>query len=319
MTKKIIIDTDPGVDDALAITLAFNSPELDVIGLTTVFGNVAVERSTANALILSQFSSYPVPVYQGHGQPMQRNTPNYPDFVHGADGFGNIDWPASDKQAESQHAVDFMIEQIRANPGQITLVALGPLTNLGRALEQAPDIAELVEEVVIMGGAVYTPGNVSPVAEANIIGDPDAADKVMTARWPLVMVGLDVTSQVLLSKEQTAAIARANPDQGKLLHQACDFYIDFYRNELGIPGCMVHDPLTLAYLIDPSLFELMSGPIRVANDGLAMGQTIFATAGRHYPHPGWENQPNQQVCLKVDKQRALDLVIQRLSTPTSLD
>ncbi|GGD62511.1 nucleoside hydrolase [Lacimicrobium alkaliphilum] len=319
MTKKIIIDTDPGVDDALAIVLAFNSPELDVIGLTTVFGNVAVQRSTANALILSEFASYPVPVYEGQGAPMQRDTPHYPDFVHGADGFGNIDWPASDKQAESQNAVDFIIEQIRANPGQITIVALGPLTNLGRALEQAPDIAGLVEEVVIMGGAVHANGNVSPVAEANIIGDPHAADKVMTARWPLVMVGLDVTSQVLLSKDHTAAIAAANPTQGKLLHQACDFYIDYYRDELGIPGCMVHDPSTIAYLLDPSLFETLSGPIRVATDGLAMGQTIFAIAGRRYPYPGWENKPNQQVCFKVDKQRVLDLLVDRLSHPSNRD
>ncbi|GGO71426.1 nucleoside hydrolase [Bowmanella pacifica] len=313
MSRKIIIDTDPGVDDALAIIMAANSPELEVLGLTTVFGNVSVEQATTNALILSDFASYDIPVYKGEAVPMTRTPAPYADFVHGDDGFGNINWPVSNKQAQNQSAVDFIIEQVRKHPGEITLVPLGPLTNIARVLEKAPDIAGLVKEVVLMGGAARHCGNVSPVAEANIMGDPHAADKVFTADWPVVMIGLDVTSQVLLKQDDMQKIADKNPQQGEFLRQACDFYIDFYQQTLGIAGCMVHDPSTIAYLLDPTLFEIEEGRIRVVTEGLAVGQTTLAPGHRHFPYPGWENLPQQKVCMKVRSQALLDLVTSRLS------
>ncbi|GAA0373830.1 nucleoside hydrolase [Bowmanella denitrificans] len=313
MSRKIIIDTDPGVDDALAIVMAANSPELNVLGLTTVFGNVSVEQATTNALILSEFAGYDIPVYKGEAVPVTRTPAPYADFVHGDDGFGNINWPESDKQAQTQHAVDFIIEQVRKYPGEVTLVPLGPLTNIARVLEKAPDVAALVKEVVLMGGAARHCGNVSPVAEANIMGDPHAADKVFTANWPVVMIGLDVTSQVLLKHDDMQKIAQLNPKQGEFLRQASDFYIDFYQQTLGIAGCMVHDPSTIAYILDPSLFEVEQGRIRVVTDGLAIGQTTFAPDDRKFPYPGWDNLPLQKVCMKVRAQALLDLVTGRLS------
>ena len=315
MSKKIIIDTDPGVDDALALVLALNSPELEVVGLTAIFGNVSVKQAAHNARILADMASYEIPVFAGESVPMVRTPAPYADFVHGDDGFGNIGWPASSNQVESQSAVDFIIEQVRRHPGEITLVPLGPLTNIARALEKAPDIAGKVAEVVLMGGAVYTNGNVSPVAEANIMGDPHAADKVMTANWPVVMVGLDVTSKVILKPDHMERVAKANPAQGELLQKACDFYMDFYQPILGERGCMLHDPTNIAYLLDPSLLGLAEGRLRVVTEGLAAGQTTFAPGERKFPYAGWDDLPMQKICVEVDGPRMLQLVEDRLSRP----
>lgn len=315
MKHKIIIDTDPGVDDALAIVMAFNSPELEVLGLTTVFGNVSVEQAATNALSLVELSGVDVPVFKGEAVPLSRTPAPYADFVHGDDGFGNINWPAPAGKLQEQDAVSFIIDQVRKYPGEVTLIPLGPLTNIARALEQAPDIADKVKQVVLMGGAAYVPGNVTPVAEANIIGDPHAADKVMTARWPVVMIGLDVTSKVLLTHDAMDRIAASNTAQCQFLKKASNFYIEFYRQTVGIAGCMVHDPSCIAYVLDPSLFKTESGRLRVVTEGLAMGQTTFAPGTRQYAYPGWENLPMQKVCLEVEGDRLLAMLEARLTTP----
>jgi inosine-uridine nucleoside N-ribohydrolase len=313
MTDKIIIDTDPGVDDAFAILLALNSPELQVLGLTTVFGNVAVETSANNALILADFAQYDVPVFKGMAQPLKKELEGYPDFVHGKDGFGNINWPASESKLQDQNAVDWMAQTIKENPGEITLVPLGPLTNIGALIQQYPEVVGLVKKVVLMGGAVYFPGNISPVAEANIYNDPDAADAVFAANWPVYMVGLDVTSQVLLTKDRTGRIADANPGAGTLLHKSADFYIDFYRGAVQEEGCYMHDPLTVAYLINPDLVEFSRGSVRVLTEGYGLGQTTFAPEAREFAKAGWNDRPIQNVALNVNGNAALALLEARLS------
>ncbi|WP_417553043.1 nucleoside hydrolase [Marinomonas fungiae] len=307
MTRKIIIDTDPGIDDAMAIFFAFQAKELEVLGLTTTYGNVPVEIATQNALTLTEIAGVDVPVAGGVAVPSNQAPRPFPDFVHGADGFGNIDYPAPTKQALAQSAAEFIIEQVRKYPGEVTIVALGPLSNLGKVLELDPDIANLVDEVVLMGGTAIEYGNVSPVAEANIINEPHAADAVFTAPWQVTMVGLDVTHQVLLDNSILERIKAKNPEQGSFLYDCAQFYINFYSNRFGVNGCYFHDASTIAYLLDPSIFEVELGAIRVVTDGIAVGQTIFAPQGMEYPEPHWDGIPMTQVCMEVDGERMLKL------------
>ncbi|TDF37521.1 nucleoside hydrolase [Alteromonadaceae bacterium M269] len=314
MTQKIIIDTDPGVDDAFAILLAFKSPEVNVLGLTTVFGNVALDTTSLNGLILADMAPYKVPVFKGESQPMEFSTDSYAEFVHGDDGFGNINWPASNSKLEDQHAVDWMIETIKANPNEVTLVALGPLTNLGRLVERAPEVIPLVKEVVIMGGTVHCTGNVSPVAEANIHNDPHAAELVFAASWNVVMLGLDVTSQMILTPEMTARIGANGSKQGELLAKASKFYIDFYYDSIGIRGCYLHDPSTIVYLTHPELFKTETGSIISITEGFAIGQTTFSPEGRKFKMLDWEGRSQHKVCMQVEGEKVLQLVEERLST-----
>ncbi|MCO4786242.1 nucleoside hydrolase [Marinomonas atlantica] len=307
MTRKIIIDTDPGIDDAMAIFFAFQAKELDVLGLTTTYGNVPVDIATKNALILTEIAGVDAPVAGGVSVPSAIAPRPFPDFVHGADGFGNIDYPASTKTASDQTAAEFIVEQVRKYPGEVTIVALAPLGNLAKALELDPEIANLVDEVVLMGGTAVEYGNVSPVAEANIINDPHAADKVFTAPWQVTMVGLDVTHQVLLDNTILERIKSKNPEQGNFLYDCAQFYIKFYSDRFGVEGCYFHDASTIAYLLDPSIFGIELGAIRVACEGIALGQTIFAPQGMEYPEPHWDGVPMTQVCMEVDGERMLKL------------
>ncbi|WP_425641363.1 nucleoside hydrolase [Marinomonas gallaica] len=307
MTRKIIIDTDPGIDDAMAIFFAFQAKELDVLGLTTTYGNVPVDIATKNALILTEIAGVDVPVVGGVSIPSVIASRPFPDFVHGADGFGNIDYPAPTKTASDQTAAEFIVEQVRKYPGEVTIVALAPLGNLAKALELDPEIANLVDEVVLMGGTAVEYGNVSPVAEANIINDPHAADKVFTAPWQVTMVGLDVTHQVLLDNTILERIKAQNPELGNFLYDCAQFYIKFYSDRFGVEGCYFHDASTIAYLLDPSIFGIELGAIRVACEGIALGQTIFAPQGMEYPEPHWDGVPMTQVCMEVDGERMLKL------------
>ncbi|RDL43477.1 nucleoside hydrolase [Marinomonas piezotolerans] len=307
MTRKIIIDTDPGIDDAMAIFFAFQAKGLDVLGLTTTFGNVPVSVATQNALTLAEIARVNVPVASGASVPLVIPPRPHPDFVHGIDGFGNIDYPAPASSALEQSAPEFIIEQVRKYPGEVTLVALAPLGNLAKALELDPEIANLVDEVVLMGGAALEYGNVSPVAEANIINDPHAADAVFTAPWQVTMIGLDVTHQVLLDNSILERIKAKSPEQGGFLYDCAQFYINFYSNRFGVDGCYFHDASTIAYLLDPSIFGVELGAVRVACDGIGIGQTIFCPEGMEYPEPYWDDVPMTQVCMEVDGERMLRL------------
>jgi|GEM_PF-4704719 len=186
MSQKIIIDTDPGIDDALAILFAFAHPGLDVVGLTTVFGNVPVSLATENALRLVELAGVDVPVAPGAAKPLLISPRGHADFVHGEDGFGNTHTPHSSREARKQGAAEFIVEQVRSAPDAVTLVPVGPLTNIALALKLAPDICEKTR-VVLMGGAVNEPGNCSPVAEANIWQDPHAAEIVFAAKWHVTL------------------------------------------------------------------------------------------------------------------------------------
>jgi inosine-uridine nucleoside N-ribohydrolase len=202
-------------------------------------------------------------------------------------------------------AADFMIEQVRAFPGEVTLVPIGPLTNIALALSRAPDIAGLVKEVVLMGGSVNHRGNVSPVAEANIWNDPHAAQAVFAAPWRVTMVGLNVTHHTIMHEERIRALAQTSPKVCGFLAQICDYYALFYRNTAGFDGFSVHDPATLIQLLRPDLYQTESGQVEVICEGMALGQTLFGPQGFPWAEAGWGLRNNVQVCTHVDGEGVL--------------
>jgi len=309
---KIILDTDPGVDDAMAIFFAMLSSKLDLLGLTTTFGNVSVEMATDNALRLVEMMGLDTPVATGVAVPLVQDAAPYPDFVHGKDGFGNVNLPAPKGKAIEITAAEFIVKTVLDNPNEVTLIAIGPLGNLATALELEPRIAELVDKVVIMGGTIKEVGNVSPVSEANIYGDPHAADIVFSADWHVHMVGLDVTHQVALTDEAQQRIRDNHSVFGDFLYKAGKFYTDFYMANRDVNGCYMHDTSAIAYTINPSLFDVITGTIRVATEGVAKGQTILKSNNYTYPENHWDTITASTVCMGVDEQGVLDLYEQTL-------
>ncbi len=308
MAHKVILDTDPGIDDAMAIFTAIAHPDIELLGLTTTFGNVSVAQACMNALSLVEMAEADVPVCIGESWPMLRDPVPFADFVHGMDGLGEQFLPPPHRRAHHQFAAEFIIEQVKAHPGEVTLVAVGPLGNLARVLELEPGITKLVRQVVLMGGAISQCGNVSPVAEANIFADPHAADKVMEAGWPLVVIGLDVTYQVLFDRRLFAYIAANNRRVGSFMHRAADFYIDFYQHEHKVAGCYGHDISAIAYVVNPALFSTIEGSLCVVPDGIATGQTIMKRVqGDAYFVKAWDNRPRHKACMQVDAQGVIDL------------
>ena len=277
MVEKLIIDTDPGVDDAMAIFFAFMHPEIEVVGLTAIFGNVTVEKAARNAIALSEIAKVPTPVAMGAKKPLVIPPNPVSDYVHGVEGFGDIPPHPIKQKAQPTDAAQFIVDQINAAPGEITLCPIGPLTNIANALKLDPSIASKVKKVVIMGGAYPMAGNVTEYAEANIWNDPHAADIVFAADWPLVMIGLDVTSQVVCNRDDFAELAKKAPTLGGFLARAADFYIKFYEENVDLSGCYLHDPAAVIACIRPDLFTLENHAIEVKLSGERIGQTALAS------------------------------------------
>lgn len=279
---RVIFDTDPGVDDAMALCFAMAHPRIDLVGITTVYGNVTVAQATTNALHLTELAGRKIPVAQGASAPWVKQGEAPPDYIHGADGLGNLPsrHAASGATLDSRSAAQFMVDAAREQPGQITLVPVGPLTNIAAALALEPQLPKLVKSIVLMGGAARVGGNVSPVAEANIWNDPHAADAVLTAGFDLTMVGLDVTYQVVIPVTlfEKFAVQHKHPLMDTLLH-AVRFYARFYATrypDLKLnPGCFGHDVLAFIALLHPELFSFAQGRLRCVSEGIAQGQTIL--------------------------------------------
>lgn len=306
---KVIFDTDPGVDDAMALYYALAHPDIEVVGITTTFGNVTVEQACTNALYLTAIAGQgDIPVTQGVSSPWVKPGEAPPAYIHGADGLGNLSSRMDTRNAaDPRSSAQFLVDMARLHPGEITLVAVGPLGNLAMALKLEPALPKLVKQVVIMGGTVLEPGNVSPVAEANIWNDPHAADQVFTAGWKLAMVGLDVTHQVIMPVALFKSIAEKQQHIATdVLHHAVGFYANFYSglypHVAKIHGCFGHDVLAFIYLTNPEFFTTKSGKIRVAIDGMAQGQTMLDRKDFiDYPQAGWgKNVPETQACMTVD-------------------
>jgi purine nucleosidase len=317
---KIILDTDPGIDDALALYFALAHPDVELLGITTTFGNVPLTQAARNALYLCALTGRNTTVTEGVNTPT-RKAPVHPDTeLHGADGLGNlherlVHTPAPDERT----AARFIVEMAHAHAGELTLVAIGPLGNLWQALRLEPKLPELLKHVIVMGGTIIEPGSVSPVAETNIWHDPHAADIVFTAGFKLSMVGLDVTHRVLMPVTlfERVAAHHQHPATDTLLH-AVRFYIaqsgPYYPELARAQACFGHDVLAMIHLVRPDLFGTESGRVRVVTEGLAEGQTILdRRPAIPYPQAGWgEEIPLTKVCLQVDAPACLALLEETL-------
>lgn len=299
---KVVFDTDPGVDDALALAFLHGHPSLELLAVTTVFGNADIETTTRNARYLCQRFGISAPIAKGAPGPLQRERNPSPVAIHGDNGLGN--YPAQYQRLpplQPHDAADEIIARIRAAPGAVTLVAVGPLTNLAQACRRDPEIATLAREVILMGGAFGTGGrngNVTPYAEANIFNDPEAAAVVLAAPWPISAVGLDVTLDCLLTNEEAEALTWRAGELGRFIFDVTRHYVEAYRAD-GVEGCCLHDVAAIAYAIDSSLFRVRHGAVGVETLGPRSGQTY------------WLQNPSppapRRVCVGVDHRSLVEL------------
>lgn len=304
--RKIIIDCDPGVDDATALVLAMNYPGFEILGVTTVFGNAYLEQATQNALTVVALSKRNIAVYKGADKPLRKPLDSPPDFIHGKDGLGNTNQPVPKIHSQSKPAAQFIVDIARAYPGEVTVLAVGRLTNLAAAIKIDSNVTKNIREVVLMGGDLHVPGNVNPVAEANIEGDPDAADIVFTAPWKITMIGLDVTTRVKLTDDILLRLKNKNKQYGPFIFAITRFYLNFYKTSNQLTGGFyVHDPSAVMYLIDSSLFKLTRGPVRVVTDGIAIGQTIMPAYDYQLQLAPWKDKPFVNAAIGVDADRFL--------------
>lgn len=276
MTTRIIIDTDPGVDDALTFLLALASPEIKLEALTTVHGNTNIENTTRNALaVLELAKASHIPVAKGTSLPLLVPLHTSTDEVHGQGGIGNSNLPEPKSKLVKQHAVDYLIERVMAEPDQITLFPIGPLTNLALAIRKEPRITKALKELVIMGGSIKAGGNITLAAEFNIHADPHAAHIVFQSGIPITLVPLDATYKCLLTSEDVDRLNKINSPIARFIRDATAVYMDFYKKYEGFNGCALHDPLTLAVIFAPELFTFENHFVDVdISGGLSMGNTL---------------------------------------------
>ena len=307
--RSIIIDTDPGQDDAVAILLALASPELNVLGITAVAGNVPLTLTTRNARILLELAGrQDVPVYAGAARPMVRPLVTA-EYVHGKTGLDGPDLPEPTMALTPGDATDFIIRTLREHPpGSVTLCPLGPLTNIGLALVRAPDIATRIAEIVLMGGGCFEGGNITPAAEFNIFVDPHAAEVVFKSGVPITVMPLDVTHQVLSTRARIAAIRAIGNRSGEVVAQMLEFFERFDVAKYQSDGGPLHDPCVIAYLLQPGLFEGRYINVEIeTRSELTMGMTVadwWGVTGR---------PANARFMRKVDADAFFSLLCERLA------
>ncbi len=312
--RKILIDTDPGIDDAMAIFYALASPELDVVALTTVFGNAHTPVCTANALRLLEIAERTdIPVAHGAEVPLAQKFRGPVDFVHGADGQGDAGTTPPSTRAIDQPAAELIVEMVMAIPGEITLVPLGPLTNIARAITLEPRLAANTAGIVLMGGNAFCGGNASPGAEANIINDPEAADIVFGADCPIVMAGLDVTELTVMTADDLTRFAAIDNPRARHLAAITPYYHRFYLERLGLDGIHPHDSTTISYLLHPELYSWVDHPIRVdTGTSVCRGKTLPALRVSDAESP-WAGRRNVRILTGVDDRAVIELELARLA------
>jgi inosine-uridine nucleoside N-ribohydrolase len=312
--RKILIDTDPGIDDAMAIFYALESPELDVIGLTSVFGNAHVSVCTTNALKLLEIAGRTdIPVAAGVDAPLAMPYRGPVAFVHGSDGQGDVFLSPPTTSPVAIDAAAFIIQTVMDAPGEITLVALGPLTNVATAMQLEPTLTTHLAEIVLMGGNAFCGGNASPAAEANILNDPEAADIVFGADCPIVMAGLDVTELTLMTAVDLTRISTFDNPRAQHLAAILPFYQAFYRARLGIDGIFVHDSSTISYILAPDLYTWVEHPIRVdIGDSVCRGKTQPAIHISDHEAP-WNGRRAVRILTGVDNHAVIELELERLA------
>ncbi|MCR8632638.1 nucleoside hydrolase [Paenibacillus radicis (ex Xue et al. 2023)] len=306
--KKVILDVDTGIDDALAIAYAVGSPEIELLGITTTYGMVTVDLSSRNTLKILEHLQSAIPVFKGSDKPLVR-TRQYSGKFHGHDGLGEAVKTPPERRAESQHAVDFIIEQIRQYEKDLTLITTGPLTNLAHALIKEPDIIHKIGQVVSMGGAVATPGNATKFAEANIIIDPHAANIVFKSELPIILVGLDVTRKTLLKSSELDNWRSQGTELSLLLAEATQFYMNAYKeNYPYLDGCALHDPLAVGVVTHPEIVKTVPMYIDVDLDEDSLGRTIEDVLRTSTS----STSPNTHVCFEVDSTQFVEHFLNRV-------
>lgn len=320
-TRKIIFDTDPGTDDAMALMLALNSPELDVRAITVVPGNVTAQQGLENALrMVSLANRCDIPVAGGAQHPLFQKLTTA-EFWHGRNGLANIDLPPSKCKVDSRYGPDLIIEMAHAAPHEITLVPVGPLTNIALAVEKDPSIVPLVKEVILMGGSI-SGGNVNAAAEANIANDPEAAQIVFQAGWPLTMVGLDVGDKTLLGQRQLDQLAATHGPVNDFIYQVGRYLVNLSA-QFNSPGTPMYDPLAVGVAIDATLVKAPAMRVDVETRGeFTRGETVANRRGSvernvlhgdRYVIEGLDKiEPNAKVCVDVDADRFLQLFVARI-------
>jgi inosine-uridine nucleoside N-ribohydrolase len=277
---KIIIDTDPGIDDAMAIFYAASADDIELLGLTAIFGNVTVETATRNALRLVEIAGLDVPVAKGAEKPLAMPHIKPSAHVHGEEGFGDIPAATPKGQAIEESAAEFLVRMAHEHKGELVLCPIGPLTNIALAIQMDPEFVRNVDRIVLMGGSYKEGGNITPYAEANIYHDPHAAEVVFASGAKVEMVGLDVTHRILCTKEDFAAMAEAAPKLGGMLQDMSHFYLHFYETVGKFDGCSLHDPAAVIACTHPELFTPESVSITVSTEGETIGETRLANDGR---------------------------------------
>ena len=302
MTIPVLIDCDPGHDDAIALLLALASPEVEVVGVTTVHGNTSLERTTLNALkVLELAGRSEIPVAAGAAAPLRRES-FVAEYVHGKSGLDGPALPRPRLEPVREHAADFLAD--RLGPG-VVLVPTGPLTNVALLLERHPGVHP--QRIVLMGGSIGL-GNVTPAAEFNVWADPEAAARVFASGIDVTMVGLDVTHKALLTPERTERL-RAAGRVGRVVAELVDFYAQYHREQYGWPGPPIHDAMAVAHVIDPTLFETAHRHVAVEIESeLCRGRTVVDLYGRT------GDPPTAHVAVDVDAGRFLDLLESRLES-----
>lgn len=313
--KKIIIDTDPGVDDAMAIFVALQSPEVEVIGLTTIYGNVYTTLATRNALHLLEIAGRTdIPVAEGSHVTITKGTKlRIADFVHGTDGLGNQNFPAPEGAPIEQSAAEFLIQQANLYPGKVTVVALGPLTNIALAIQSDPEFVKNVGQIVLLGGAFSVNGNVNPAAEANIFGDPDAADIVFTSGADILAIGINVTHQVVLTDADRDKLAESSGKFAQYMCKILDVYFSYHHDAYSTKGVYLHDPTTVLAAVNPSLITCVEGAVRVQTVGITRGLTLFYNKQKRFAEvTEWSDKPSVKVAVTVNAPEVVKLVMERL-------
>lgn len=308
--KKVILDLDTGIDDALALSYILGSPDAELIGITATYGNVVIEQGVANDLnLLAMYHREDIPVYKGVPFPTGATSFEPEWFVyHGKNGTGNICIPATaTRTAEEKPAVDFIIDSVREYGDDLVVVSTGSSTTIAAALEKSPDSIDKIH-LVVMGGSLTQPGNCNPFQEANMGQDPIASNKMFATEADITMVGLDVTTQALMSRKDTQALRDTGTTGGKFLADMTDYYIGVSEDDEGaLPGvCNLHDPLAAAVALDPTLAKTFPINLKVETEGPSIGRTIGDPARLLSP------VKNTKVALEVDTKRFTERFMERL-------
>ncbi|XP_059658303.1 probable uridine nucleosidase 2 isoform X1 [Cornus florida] len=316
--KKIIIDTDPGIDDAMAIFVALRSPEVEVIGLTTIYGNVYTTLATRNALHLLEVAGRTdIPVAEGSHVTVTKGTKlRIADFVHGADGLGNQNFPPPIGKPIEQSAAAFLVQQANLYPGEVTVVALGPLTNIALAIQLDPSFTKNIGQIVLLGGAFAVNGNVNPASEANefpLSTLRDAADIVFTSGADVLAVGINVTHQVVFTDADRKKLAASGGKFAQYLCKILDVYFSYHHNAYSTKGVYLHDPTALLAAVNPSLITYTEGVVRVQTIGITRGLTLFYNKQKRFAEvTEWSDRPVVKVAVTVDAPTVVKLVMERL-------